>query len=444
MNKTVLFLASIAMATTAIAQNNESGRSGELVPGPVVIPEEHHETRPFVSDQDEQTQTRDSSVYDDFLIHSSLGVGVDIVNGEDFGFSTILMKENNLRIKFDDTSTEGGTFPANDWSLNANESTSGGESFFEIEDVTGSQVPFRLMAGAPSFSLYVDEYGKLGLGTDNPSVEIEVSDGDTPTLRLNQDGSSGWTAQKWDVAANEANFFIRDVTNGSQLPFRIKPFAPTNSLYITETGFISLGSDDPAVRLDVEGHIALDSTLILTPLDTVPGIFSEGSLMMDANDHVLKYYNGTEWQTISANTDEQDLVSATLTGTVLDIEIENGASVSVDLQPLLADLEARVDALEAAVLGKSSHEFSSARLYQNAPNPYAEYTVIPFYIPETISNARMIISDVHGTPVDEIMIYSRGEGSLEFNQGDLNSGTYFYTLILDGKQLESKVMVKVD
>lgn len=65
---------------------------------------------------------------------------------------------------------------------------------------------------------------------------MHTVDGDSPTLRLEQDGSSGFTPQTWDIAGNEANLFIRDVTNGSKLPFRIRPNAPTDSLDITTDG----------------------------------------------------------------------------------------------------------------------------------------------------------------------------------------------------------------
>ena len=445
MKRTVLFLSAIAMVSVALAQHTRDGRSGDVVSVPVFITNESHEAEhPFVSDQDEPSQTKDSSVYDDMLVFGSLGVGFDVVNNMDFGFSTIILRENNVRILFDDTSTESGTFSSNDWSLNANSTVSGGDSYFELQDVTANSVPLRIMAGAPDNSVFVNESGRIGLGTNSPATRLHLSEGDTPTVKLEQNTSMGWSAQTWDLAGNESNFFIRDNTNGNLLPFRIKPGAPTNSLYISGNGNISLGNTDPAVRLDVEGHIALDSTLILAPQTSMPYYTSEGSLMMDGNEHLLKYHNGTEWQTISANTDEQDLVSATLTGTVLDIEIENGASVSVDLQPLLADLEARVSILEEEVLGKSTAKFSSARLFQNVPNPYSAHTAIPFYIPETVSSARMVISDASGIIIDEVVIFARGEGSLEFDQSDIETGTYFYTLILDGKQLESKVMVKVD
>jgi hypothetical protein len=45
-------------------------------------------------------------------------------------------------------------------------------------------------------------------------------------MRLEQDDSSGFGAQSWDMAGNEANFFICDVTNGNTLPFTIEPGSP--------------------------------------------------------------------------------------------------------------------------------------------------------------------------------------------------------------------------
>ncbi|NNE11839.1 MAG: hypothetical protein HKN41_06270, partial [Ilumatobacter sp.] len=61
-------------------------------------------------------------------IDGSLCVGNDCVSSEAFGFDTIRLKENNLRLHFQDTSV--GAFPTNDWTLVANSSASGGDSFF--------------------------------------------------------------------------------------------------------------------------------------------------------------------------------------------------------------------------------------------------------------------------------------------------------------------------
>ncbi|MCW9027871.1 MAG: hypothetical protein OQJ80_02975, partial [Kangiella sp.] len=120
----------------------------------------------------------------------------------------------------------------------------GGTSHFSVEDSTSVTVPFRIEATAPSNSLVVDATGRIGIKTNAPATEIHSVDSDTPTLRLEQDDSGGWTPQTWDIAGNEANFFIRDVTNGSKLPFRIKPNSDANSIYIAP-GAVGMGTTSP-------------------------------------------------------------------------------------------------------------------------------------------------------------------------------------------------------
>ncbi|MCP4053027.1 MAG: hypothetical protein GY739_08160, partial [Mesoflavibacter sp.] len=173
-------------------------------------------------------------------------------SSESFGFDTLRLKENNLRVHFDDTSSSA-SFPKNDWRLIANDSSNGGAEYFAIEDSTAGRTPFKVEAGAIANALYVDSDGDVGVGTSNPVVEVHAVDGNTPTLRLEQDGSSGFTPQTWDLAGNETNFFVRDVTNGSKLPFRIRPGAPDSSIDIAASGNVGLGTGSPDMNLDVEG-----------------------------------------------------------------------------------------------------------------------------------------------------------------------------------------------
>jgi hypothetical protein len=194
--------------------------------------------------------TADFVILDDLIVDGSACIGFDCVNGESFSFDTIRLKENNLRIKFDDTSV-ANSFPRNDWQITANDSANGGLSKFSIDDISGSRTPFTIEAGARSHSLYVDDGGRIGVRTNTPSLELHIVDGDTPAVRLEQDGSSGFAPQTWDIAGNETNFFIRDVTNGSQLPFRIRPDAPTSSIFIDVDGLIGFGTSSPGALLSL-------------------------------------------------------------------------------------------------------------------------------------------------------------------------------------------------
>ncbi|MGJ3230790.1 MAG: hypothetical protein ACFE0P_03250 [Oceanicaulis sp.] len=187
---------------------------------------------------------------DDLIVIGSACVGVDCTNGFNFGFDTIVLRENNLRIKFEDTSSSG-LFPSNDWQITINDSNNGGGNYFAVTDVTGGRASFLIEAGAPTDSLRIDDSGNVGFGTASPIVELHVADGDSPTLRLEQNASSGFTAQTWDLAGNETNFFVRDVTNGSKLPFRIEPNTPTNALYIDSSGNVGMGTNNPQGSLHV-------------------------------------------------------------------------------------------------------------------------------------------------------------------------------------------------
>jgi hypothetical protein len=199
---------------------------------------------------------RDQVILDDLIVDGSACIGFDCVNGESFGFDTLRLKENNLRLHFQDTSSSA-SFPTNDWRIVANDSSNGGGSYLGFEDSDAGRIPFRVEAGAPSNALYVESDGDIGIQTSNPVTNIHVVDGNTPTLRLEQNGSSGFTPQTWDIAGNEANFFVRDATNGSTLPFRIEPGSPSNALYIdSSTGDIGLGTNAPGENL----HIISDST----------------------------------------------------------------------------------------------------------------------------------------------------------------------------------------
>lgn len=194
----------------------------------------------------------DQVIADDLIVQGSACVGLDCVNNESFGFDTIRLKENNTRIKFDDTSTSAG-FPANDWQLTANDSASGGANKFSIEDITGAKVPFTITAGAPTNSVFVDSTGRLGLRTSTPVLDVHAATSNTPAFRLEQNNSGGFTAQTWDIAGNEANFFVRDVTGGSRLPFRIRPGAPTSSIDINATGLVGVGTASPNSNIHVLG-----------------------------------------------------------------------------------------------------------------------------------------------------------------------------------------------
>lgn len=213
----------------------------------------------------------DQVIPDDLIVQGSACVGLDCVNNENFGFDTIRLKENNTRLQFDDTSTSAG-FPTNNWQIRANSSSSGGDSFLGFVDQGASgnsetgTVVLSVAAGAPANSIKVDSSGRLGIKTATPVLDVHANNSNTPAIRLEQNSSGGFTAQTWDIGGNEANFFVRDVTSGSRLPFRIRPGAPTSSIDITATGNVGIGTASPVFSANTAKFLGVDGGT---------GVFSE-------------------------------------------------------------------------------------------------------------------------------------------------------------------------
>jgi hypothetical protein len=211
----------------------------------------------------------DQQIQDDLVVAGSFCAGIDCFNNESFGFDTIRLKENNLRIKFLDTSGSS-SFPTNDWQITVNDSANGGLNKFSIDDIDSGLTPFTILAGAPANSIYVASSGNFGLGTATPLVNLHVLANNTPTIRLDQDTSGGWAAQSWDLGGNEAGFFIRDFTNSSTLPFRIIANAPSSSLYIAADGDIGFQTSSPDGLLDIaHPSNANNHAFLVSPLGDV-------------------------------------------------------------------------------------------------------------------------------------------------------------------------------
>ncbi len=116
----------------------------------------------------------DQVVADDLIVQGSLCTGFDCVNGETFPHDLIRLKENNLRIAFQDIS-DPDALPGGDWQITANDSANGGLNRFSFEDLTSATVPFWLGGAAPTNTLYLTSDGRLGLGTEAPEAALHVA-----------------------------------------------------------------------------------------------------------------------------------------------------------------------------------------------------------------------------------------------------------------------------
>jgi hypothetical protein len=81
-------------------------------------------------------------------------------------------------------------------------------------------------------------------------------------------------------------------------------------------------------------------------------------------------------------------------------------------------------------------------LNQNVPNPFAETTVISYNIPDDFSAAQVLFYDNNGKLIKTVDVKTKGKGTLNVFANDLSSGTYSYSLVVDGKIIDTKRMIR--
>jgi hypothetical protein len=112
--------------------------------------------------------------YMDTVLEGNFCVGLDCNPGQNFGDDAVILKENNLRILFLDTSSF--PFPGNDWRVTGNDSVNGGRSYLAIHDESGDTLPLLIEAGAPENSLFVKKTsGNVGIGNPAPLGKLDVA-----------------------------------------------------------------------------------------------------------------------------------------------------------------------------------------------------------------------------------------------------------------------------
>jgi len=184
---------------------------------------------------------------DNPTIRSFLCVGFNCADQDIAGIDDFRIKDNTIRIHFDDVSSSSS--PDNDWRIMINDSASGSDEYFAIQDATRGPQIFRLSAGAPENALFMAPTGRIGLKTAMPLRELHMVDANTVTLRMDQRGGSA-PVQVWDINANHNAFYVTDISN-STTPYRIEPGAPSNSFSIESNGFIGLGTNAPEELLHI-------------------------------------------------------------------------------------------------------------------------------------------------------------------------------------------------
>lgn len=91
--------------------------------------------------------------------------------------------------------------------------------------------------------------------------------------------------------------------------------------------------------------------------------------------------------------------------------------------------------------GNKNSIYTSSYIKQNLPNPFNKETNINYFISEKGADAAVLVFDMNGKLLKTIKITTLGNGSLTISANDFQPGMYYYSLIINNKEIDTKKMI---
>lgn len=91
--------------------------------------------------------------------------------------------------------------------------------------------------------------------------------------------------------------------------------------------------------------------------------------------------------------------------------------------------------------GTGEQESSKNVLFQNVPNPTNSSATIDCYLDSNVSKAVIAVYDLNGLQLKEYPIYNQGKNTIKIEANEFKPGMYMYSLLVDGKLIDTKRMV---
>jgi hypothetical protein len=307
----------------------------------------------------------------------------------------------------------------------------------------GGGVSVGSAAIPPANGLYVS--GNAGIGTTAPSEKLHVVGNILASGNLDVGGTLGFGSVETfsDGGSNtiESNSNIVPDADGSwSLGTVARTWGSVHALSYLTT--LTAGSIATAENLKA----GLPEIMKLRPITYTDGSVKKFGLIEKEVQLVLP-------EAIS----DKEFASNDATGKSfvknVKVSLEYDALIPVlikgiqEQQKIINSLQERISQLEAVSSATSdnmkagSNLISGASLEQNQPNPFNQSTVIRYHLPNNTSG-QINVYDNNGKLLRSIKANASGQTTI--NAGDLKSGTYTYTLSVNGKLASTKKLVIIN
>lgn len=308
--------------------------------------------------------------------------------------------------------------------------------------------------------LILGDTSSLNLVMDNNEMQVR-NNGTSDILFLNPAGGLVKTGSDLDVDGNAINLgSVEQISDGG------------GNLISTNSSFIPLSDNQRSLGNSTNRWLdvwAVDGTINTSDLRDKQNI---RDLSYGLDDVMKLRPVKFNWKTGDNKNDKLGLIAQELQKVipevVRDYEFKtdeasgkNKKVASERLGVMYADLipvlihaiqqqQKEIDELNALIKGQSAMSqntnatsvvLSNASLEQNIPNPLSNSATIRYSVPANAREAHLIITDVAGKTIKQIELSKASAGIININVSGLRAGTYNYSLIVDGKVVDTKRMI---
>jgi hypothetical protein len=250
---------------------------------------------------------------------------------------------------------------------------------------------------------------------------------------------NGWINAAWNVSDKKYKTDINNINNPLDI---IKKLNPKSYQYITDNAD---GLSFPSEKQ--YGFIAQDVQQILPELvrsvSKPQEVDANGKIIHASVKHLGVNYNAFFALTIAAVQQQQSKIDRQ--DSIINKQDSINKALQKQINQILAANTGNNNTNSTTAINIQNLNLSDADvvvLNQNQPNPFAEQTLVTYNIPQNANAAQIVFYDVNGKQINSVTITTKGKGALNVYANDLSNGVYSYTLIVDGKVIDTKKMVK--
>lgn len=326
-----------------------------------------------------------------------------------------------------------------------------------------------VIIGHTSFAqLKVLSNGNVGIGTFLPKEQLQIGDrwtftnygskainynsywdgvditrlvdGYSSSIRFTDDGSINFDRAAYGLAGSSVSLSL--------------------SMTITGSGYIGIGSSYPSYPLDVYGQIRGASFIIASDQK-----FKTNIGKLEKPLHKVLLLNGASYDMKLGDTPllkdgrkSYGFIAQEIQKVLPDLVFaDNSGMLAVDYIAIIPYLVEAIKEQNEEIaqlkkmIGKDPESplnnrneiipVASCRLYQNNPNPFRYSTQIKSEIASDIRTAKLYIYDMNGAQKQNIDISARNTIVTEISATSLKPGMYYYSLVCDGQEVDTKRMI---